>query len=71
MAKGDEQVMSVARKPRKKEVVQARIARELRRLKMPAPREGVQPLNPGFFRVEAIRANTVAKKKSDVRKKLK
>jgi hypothetical protein len=71
MAQAEERAMPGARKPRKREAVHARLSRELSRLNMPAPREGVQPLNPGFFRLEAIRANGIAKKKDEVGKKVK
>ena len=71
MALAEERAMPVVRAPRKKEMIQARVARELANLEKPIPREGVQPLNPGFFRLEAIRARTIAKKKADVETKVK
>jgi hypothetical protein len=71
MALAEERAMPAARKPRKKELIQARIARELANLEKPVLREGVQPLNPGFFVLETIRSKTVAKKKLAARAKMK
>lgn len=48
-------------------VIAARVAK----VKDVAPAvEGVQPLNPGFFRLERMRMQSVAKKRAKVRAKV-
>lgn len=67
----EQQDVSRKRKPRQKDIVAARVQRELQALEPEAPREGVQPLNPGFFLLQSIRENKTAKAKSARRAKLK
>lgn len=55
MAKGEQQVR--LRKPSTREVVATRTARRLAKLKPATLPEGVQPLNPGYFLLEAMRTH--------------
>lgn len=71
MAAAEQQDVNRKRKPRRKEIVAARVASELQKLEPVAPREGVHALNPGFFLLQSIRENKVAKAKSTRRAKLK
>lgn len=66
----EQQDVSRKRKARRKDVVAARVQRELRNLEPESPREGVHPLNPGFFLLQSIRENKAAKAKSAGRAKL-
>ena len=52
------------RKPPDKELIAARVFPTL------AYREGVQPLNPGFFQVEAARNTKAAKKRGPAAKRV-
>lgn len=67
----EQQDVNDKRKPRTKDLVAARMKVELERLKPEAPREGVHVLNPGFFLLQSIRENKVAKAKTAKRAKLK
>lgn len=60
-----------ARVPKPRESVEQRMTKELARLSKEDAREGVQPLNAGFFKLEQIRRNSVAKARADVRPKMK
>lgn len=71
MAVPEQQDVNRKRKPRMKEVVAARVKAELKKLEPVAPREGVHPLNAGFFLLQSIRENKVAKAKTAKRAKLK
>lgn len=66
----DQQDVSRKRKSRRKDIVAARVQRELQAREPDAPREGVQPLNPGFFLLQSIRENKTVKAKSTRRAKL-
>mgnify|MGYP001574031559 CR=1 FL=1 len=64
MAQVEEQALPGRIRPQKKPgAIAARIAKETTNLKQDRP-VGVQPLNPGFFTLEAIRRSAVAKKKT-------
>lgn len=71
MAAVEQQDVSRKRKPRRKEIVAARVKSELDRLEPKESREGVHALNPGFFLLQSIRENKVAKARSARRAKLK
>lgn len=71
MASVEQQDVNRKRKPRRKEIVAARVQAELQQLESVAPREGVHPLNAGFFLLQSIRENKAAKAKSTRRAKLK
>ena len=71
MASVEQQDVNRKRKPRRKEIVAARVQAELQQLESVAPREGVHALNPGFFLLQSIRENKAAKAKSTRRAKLK
>lgn len=67
MAEKGEQALPVPkRKPRKREQIAARVVKEMRRIKVAKVRgeDGVQPLNVGFFQLEALRTRKVAKAKT-------
>ncbi len=50
----------------------ARIAARVARLLVPARgAQGVMPLNPGFFALEAMRAGNVAKKRGATKRRVK
>lgn len=71
MAAIEQQDVNRKRKPRRKEIVAARVQAELQKLEPVALREGVHPLNAGFFLLQSIRENKAAKAKSTRRAKLK
>ena len=52
------------------EQVEARVARELKRLPAVQLREGVQPLNPGYFTIERLRTEPLAKVRGNLRQPL-
>ena len=58
------------RKPRRPEVVAARIQGLLQSVAAPDYPVGVQPLNAGYFRMEAIRMRARPRKAGSVRKPL-
>lgn len=72
MAKGDVRSISRRRKPRAGEVVAKRVVDFCSRDVAPAT-EAVQPLNPGFFTLERMRAQNVrdSKLRAGKRAKLK
>jgi len=69
----DSDVQEVARKraPRTKELIVARVQELTNKLPEPIRGEGVQPLNPGFFQLEAMRAGAGAKSKTAQRRQMK
>lgn len=52
------------------EQVAERVARELARLPEPEAVEGVQPLNPGYFTIERLRTEPLAKSRDATRQTL-
>lgn len=57
------------RKPPSNGVVAARVAKRLLKIEPRVRAENIQPLNPGFFLLEAMRARAGAKSKAQVRTK--
>jgi hypothetical protein len=66
-----QEVPGKKRKPRRRDVVAARLVKALGELEESGAAEGVVALNPGFFCLEKIRQNTVSKAKTVSRAKLK
>jgi hypothetical protein len=67
----DVQEVASKRAPRTKETVAARVQEVLDKLPAPVRSHGVQPLNPGFFQLEAIRAGAGAKERTAQRQQMK
>lgn len=59
-----------ARPTRARDVIKARVVKELPALRNMVVPEGVQPLNVGFFQLEAMRSRTSAKGRRVARAKV-
>ena len=67
----DQQVLpGKVRKARPPEIVAARVAIASGKAHVEVRPVGVQPLNPGFFKLQALRTGQAAKRKTAVRQSL-
>jgi hypothetical protein len=65
------QEVARARVPRTKDAVAERVQGLVAKLPEPVRSRGVQPLNPGFFQLEAMRVGAGAKAKAAQRQQMK